>query len=1041
MIERLLARGTLLTVIALVLCVLGLMATFRVPVQMIPDLEVRRISVETRWPGATPQDIEQDILIEQETYLRAIPGLARLKSRASSGRADIELEFPFGVDITRALLEVNNALAQVPDYPENVDQPTVSASSFSQNSFMYLRVTAEPGNPLGLDLDLMQDFVEDHVRPRMERVPGVARVEVGGGAPRQIQIYVDAARLAELGISLAELRERIRSRNRDLSAGDVDSGKRRYLLRTTGRFRDLEELRALIIARRGEALLRLGDVARVELDHFEPQRLSYTDGEQAIGLSVRRLAGSNVVQIKRDLLPVIDEINTRVLAPVGLRLRLLTDDVKYVEASIRNVWQNLALGALLATLVMYGFLRRVPATLVGVMGIPICTIAAFLGLLAFGRTINVISLAGVAFSIGMTLDNSIVVLEAIERERRRGMAPLAAAAAGVRRVWAAVLASTMTTVLVFAPILFIAQEAGQLYSDVAVAIAAAIGVSMLVALTLVPAASTRLRFREAPTPAGASTEPGAGHPDEGLAARAVGAVRWLIATPARRAAYLGGVVLLTVAILLGLTPPAEYLPEGEEPKTFARMIAPPGYNLTEMRRVALRLQEELQPYVGDDPERFARGEVPVPAMAYMNLSVDPGGLRIISETIDPGQINDLMEALTQRFRAEPGMRAFAARGSIISSNDGGTRSVNVDISGAALPDLFSAAQAVYAKAEEVLGDPQIGSEPSSLSLTQPLVQVRPDWVRLAELGLDARDLAYAVAALSDGAFVDEFIIGDDKVDIALYAAEGSAANLQRLAEQPLYTAAGVLPLGALADFVEVADTDEIRRINGQRTVTLNIIAPREIALEDAVALVQTQVLDTLQAQGAIPPGVALDISGAADQLDATRAALAGNFAVAVVLSYLLLVAIFTHWGYPLLILTTVPLGIAGGIAGLALMNLFVRQPFDMISMLGFLILLGTVVNNPILIVDQARHYLREGGVAVQQAVLHAVRSRLRPILMSMITTIFGLSPLVFVPGAGTELYRGVGAIVLFGLLFSTVVTLSFLPVLLTSVLEWRQRRG
>ena len=367
--------------------------------------------------------------------------------------------------------------------------------------------------------------------------------------------------------------------------------------------------------------------------------------------------------------------------------------------------------------------------------------------------------------------------------------------------------------------------------------------------------------------------------------------------------------------------------------------------------------------------------------------------------------------------------------------------MNVDISGAALPDLFSAAQAVYAKAEEVLGDPQIGSEPSSLSLTQPLVQVRPDWVRLAELGLDARDLAYAVAALSDGAFVDEFIIGDDKVDIALYAAEGSAANLQQLAEQPLYTAAGVLPLGALADFVEVADTDEIRRINGQRTVTLNIIAPREIALEDAVALVRTQVLDTLQAQGAIPPGVALDISGAADQLDATRAALAGNFAVAVVLSYLLLVAIFTHWGYPLLILTTVPLGIAGGIAGLALMNLFVRQPFDMISMLGFLILLGTVVNNPILIVDQARHYLRERGVAVQQAVLHAVRSRLRPILMSMITTIFGLSPLVFVPGAGTELYRGVGAIVLFGLLFSTVVTLSFLPVLLTSVLEWRQRRG
>ena len=717
------------------------------------------------------------------------------------------------------------------------------------------------------------------------------------------------------------------------------------------------------------------------------------------------------------------------LASVGLQLRLLTDDVKYVEASVLNVWKNLAIGAFLATAVMFLFLRSLPATLVGVIGVPVCTIAAFMGLLAFGRTINVISLAGVAFSIGMTLDNSIVVLEAIEKERRAGLGRLEAASAGVRKVWSAVLASTLTTILVFAPILFIEEEAGQLYSDVAVAISSAILVSMLVAITLVPAATLRLSNL-------GKAQPGIG--DDNLLKRSLLRwVAWLVATPLRRWSYLALSVGLTAAIILFLTPQAEYLPEGEEPKTFVRMIAPPGYSLSEIEKVAEKLQAELQVYVNDDPARFARGEVKVPAMRYMNLQAESSGLRVIAETIDPDQINDLMNALTERFRQEPDMRAFAARGSIISSNDGGTRSVNVDISGAQLPDLFVAAQAIYARASELMPTAQIGSEPTSLSLTQPMIRVEPDWTRLAELDVSGDDFAFAVSAMADGAYVDEFFVGDDKIDMFVFSDSGNRQSLAELENLPLHTASGVVPLSAVARFVETLDTDQVRRVNGRRTVTVNIVAPREIPLEAAVELVRTRIIDELQANGDIPLDVQLDISGAADQLDATQNALKGNFLIALILSYLLLVAIFTHWGFPLFILITVPLGIAGGIAGLVLMNNFVSQPFDMISMLGFLILLGTVVNNPILIIDQTMHLLREQKLGIEQAVTQAVESRLRPVMMSMITTIFGLSPLVFIPGAGTELYRGVGAIVLFGLLFSTLITLTFLPVLLTTVL----RRG
>ena len=1028
MFEAMLRRGTLMAVIVLIVAVIGLMATLRIPVQMIPDLEVRTISVETRWPGATPQDVEKEILVEQEEYLRAVPNLIRMVSSASTGRADIELEFPFGTDINQALIRVSNALSQVPAYPENVDEPQLSSSSFSDNAFMYFRVVPLAGNPLSVDVDLMRDFVDDFVRTRMERVPGVSQVSVGGGAERQIQIIVDPARLAERGLSLLDVREAVRQRNRDVSGGDVDSGKRRYLLRTVGRFEHVDELQQLIIDQRGGTLIRLGDVAEVRSDHSEIRQLSFANGQPGLSLSVRRESGSNVIDIKQRMLPVMAELNRDVLAPVGMEMHLSSDDVRYVEDSLANVWQNLIIGAVLASLVLYLFLRSWSGTLIAVVGLPLCTIAALIGLQLAGRTINVISMAGVAFAIGMTLDNTIVVLENIERLRRKGMSRFDAALAGVREVWPALLASTLTTVLVFAPVLFIRQEAGQLYSDVAIAISAAIMASMLVAISIVPALASRLGLGSSATTTTGATD---------VVSHWVTA---LIASPLRRGWTIALSVGVTVVAAWWLTPAAEYLPEGEEPKTFSVMSAPPGYSLQEMASIGAEIQAELLPYLTQAPEAFARGESAVPSIRTLNLNVSAGSLRIISESQVPGEIDALMDAIDERFRAYPGMRAFSSRGSIISSNDGGTRSVNLDISGPDLSQIYAVAEAAYRRAESAFDGARIGSSPSNLVLGQPLLQLRPNWDRMAELGMSPQGLGFAVAALSDGAFVDEFFLDNDKIDIYLYGPSGSAQSLAAVPDLPIYTPSGaVLPLRALVEIVETVDTETLRRVNGRRTVTLNIVPPRSVPLETAVETVRTEVVQALQADGLVPPGISIDFSGASDQLDATREALSSNFLVAVALCYLILVAIFVHWGYPLLILTTVPLGVAGGIIGLALMNLFVRQPFDMITMLGFLILVGTVVNNPILVVDQALRNLRESGANAVEAVTQAVQARIRPMLMSTTTTLFGLAPLVFIPGAGVELYRGVGAIVLFGLLFSLLVSLSFLPALLTSVLGRRRR--
>lgn len=1042
MFAALLRQQTLVTVIALIFLLLGIAATLRIPVQMIPDIEARTITVETRWAGATPQDIEKEILIEQEQYLRNVPNLTRMTAMAESGSAEIELEFPFSVDMTAALIQVNNALSQVSSYPTNVDQPRIVSAAFSTDAFLRFHVGTLPGNPRALDIQLMSDFIDDRVRPLMEGVEGVSEVGVSGGAQRQLQILVDPGALAQRGVSLTELRDAITQRNRDVSGGELEAGKRRYLIRTLGRFDDAEALAELIVARQGDSIVRLADVADVRQGQSRLSQLSFYNGQPGIGMDLRRESGANVIDIKYAIEEEIAAINDSILRPEGMEMVLTADDVRYVEASVSNVWSNLLLGAAFATLVMYLILRSARATFIGVIGIPFCTIAAFLGLMLTGRTINVISMAGIAFAIGMSVDNSIVVLENIDRYRRLGLDRIESALRGVQEVWPATLASTATTILVFLPILFIEEEAGQLYSDVAIAVSAAIFASMLVAVTLVPSLCSRFNFSMRNE-----------HEDSPAVSRPSWAgerLDRLIATPFRRGAILVTTVLISGWTIVVLTPPAEYLPEGEEPKTFSVMSPPPGYSLQEMAGIAAQVEDYFLPHVDADPAAFLAGDTEVPPLAYMSMRVAPTRLSVVAEASNPGNIEALMDALTSYYERFPGMRAFASKGSIISSNDGGTRSINLDIAGPDLATVYEAANNLYREAREEFGNPRIQSQPSSLSLDQPLIQIRPDWAQASALGLAAGDVGFSVAALSEGAYVDDFFLDDEKIDIYLYGSQLSLP-LDQLPNLLLHTPSGAtLPLAAVASIDETMDTSVIRRVDSRRTVTLNVIPPPSIALEAGVEQAE-RMLERLRHDGVLPSAVDISISGASDQLNATREALTDNFLIAIVIVYLLLVAIFSHWGYPLLILTSIPLGVVGGIMGLATMNVVgsllpligiapLSQPFDMITMLGFLILMGTVVNNPILVVDQARRRLHNKQLSVQEAVSQAVQTRLRPIAITTLTTLCGLSPLVFIPGEGTELYRGVGAIVLFGLLGASIVTVTFLPALMISVLQLSKRK-
>lgn len=1038
MFDKIVQRGTLTTVVVLIICILGVVAALRIPVQMIPDLEVRTVTIRTAWPGATPQDIEKEIIIEQEEYLRSVPNLQRIISSASFGQASIEMEFPFGIDLNETLIHISNALLQVPSYPINVDEPRIYATSFSSNSFMFFRISPLENNQKNLNIINMQDYIDDHVRTRMETVAGVSLVNVYGGAERQIQIILDTVRLSEKNITIDQVKNAIVARNRDVSGGEVESGKRRYLIRTVGRFSDLDELRNMIINKRGDAITRLHDIAQVRLHHFDIDRLAYTDGKPVIGLSVRRQAGSNVIKIKDELLKLLPQINQEMLHPKGMHMQLIADDVGYVASSIKNVWTNLLLGALLASLVMYIFLRSFKTTMAGVIGIPICTIAAFIGLLITERTINVISLAGIAFAIGMTLDNGIVVLESIEQQRKRGQKKFQASIEGVQQVWPAVLASTLTTILVFVPIIFISEEAGQLYSDIAIAISASILASMLVAIMVIPTLMAQFNTKKE---VNARTDNKAS-----LSQRSISIINAVTNTKTRRWAVITLMPLIAIVILSTLTPPAEYLPEGEEPKTFASLSSPPGYNLTTMSKIGDEIQNYFLPYLNHSADEYDTGKTKVPAIAYLNMSIDPQRIRIISQPKDAKHIKALMQSIEDKYEQYPGMRAFVTRGSIITSNSGGTRSINLDISGPDLNAIYDAALAAYERAQEVFTSPRIRAEPSTLSLSQPLVRVLPKWERAIEVGMDVQSLGFTVSTLTDGAFVDEFFLQDDKIDIFMHGEHDDISKLDSLYKIPIYTPVDtILPLSAIATIEETVDTNIIRRLNSQRTITLNVIPPDNIALETGVEIVKKEIIEYLRNHGQISSNIQINITGASDQLEATKTALTSNYIIAIAIIYLLLVAIFSHWGLPLLIMTSIPLGIAGGIFGFWLFNNISEiisltghnsfiMSFDMITMIGFLILMGTVVNNPILIVHQSMMNKKTGKAAVD-AVQSAVSSRLRPIAMSTLTTIFGLAPLVFLGGEGTELYRGVGVIVMFGLLGTAIVSLTFLPALTVAALK------
>lgn len=1136
--------GVLMTVL------FGLVALTRMPMQLTPEVQSPTITVETRWPGASPQEVEREIVLEQEEQLKSVEGITKLSSESADSKGTITLEFLVGTNMDEALLKVNSRLQQVPEYPEDADQPIISTANAADRPIAWfilssrlpadekivafqkahpevkeqleiVRNTPNPGLAMlrlrllaeeypevrggilpekDIEVTKLRRFAEDEIEARFERVSGVSQSNVLGGLEDELQVVVDSEQLAARQLTISDVRNVLRGQNADTSAGDFWEGKRRWVVRTLGQFRNKEEVENQLLAVSDGAPVYVRDVAEVRLGYKKPDGLVRRFGESSIAVNCVRETGANVLDIMDGLREAVKDIDENILKQRGLQLVQVYDETDYIYSSVDLVQNNIFIGGALTMIVLMSFLHLGIRTLIVVpfiiitavaatfispwffavslaliigagfwfargalvvgLAIPTSIIGTFLILGALGRSLNVISLAGLAFAVGMLVDNAVVVLENIFRRYSLGESPFQAAIKGTQEVWGAVLASTLTTIAVFLPVVFIEEEAGQLFQDIALAISAAVGLSLIVSMTLISTASARLLHKR--DDQGLEDVQRSTHPEDdidqaekkGALHRAiigpiesggaffvkstVGMNAWIQRGTIRRLAVTCVLVGAAVGISWQLWPKVEYLPTGNRNLIFCILIPPPGYNLNQLMELGETVESDLRPYWDIDPESEEAKKLDYPVIGDFFFVARGRQVFMGIRAFDSQRVAELIPLVQQAGSKLPGTFTVAKQSSLFEQGLTGGRTIEVEIIGPDLEKLVAMGGQVLVKSKQMIPNAQVRPIPS-LDLSSPEVHIEPKLMQAAENRVSSADLGYTANALIDGAFAGDYYLGGDKIDLTIIGQSRHIQNTQDVAALSVATPDGrLVSLGALANVKITSGPEQVNHRERQRAITIEVSPPEDMALEDAMDQIQSEIVQPMRENGQLAGGYRINLSGTADKLRDTWAALQFNVLLALMITYLLMAALFESWLYPLVIIFSVPLGAVGGILGLSVLNLFMLQTLDVLTMLGFVILIGTVVNNPILIIHQSLNHINEDGMTPREAILESIRTRIRPIFMTTTTTVLGLLPLVLFPGSGSELYRGLGSVVLGGLIVSTLFTLILVPTLFSLTMDAKE---
>ena len=1030
-------RRPIAVIAAVIMAVLfGLVALNTIPIQLAPDVSRPLISIRTQWNGAAPVEVEREILKPQEEAMKGLQGLQAMTGSAQDGRSRLTLEFSVDQDMDKALLLVANRLDRVGGYPDEAGEPTLDTAGSEDSPIAWFRIVRRAGNER--PIKTYGKIAEDLIQERIERVPGVGGISVYGGSKPEMRIIVEPARMARYGLTVLDVVNKLRGASASISGGSVEEGKRRYAVRTEGEIVSVEQAAAVVLRTMQDpatgrvARVTLGDIASVELGYAKRESFLRANGRPAMGMAVRREIGANVIETIQGIRDTVEELNTGPLVQIGLKVEQVYDETVYIESAINLVTQNIWVGGILAIAILLLFLRSGRATLVVALAIPVSVVASFVAMAAMGRSLNVVSLAGIAFAVGMVVDAAIVVLENIYRLRQRGRPARSAAYEGAKQVWGAILVSALTTVMVFIPIMVMKLDIGQLFRDIAVAISVAVVLSLIVSITVIPALANRLLRKQVKEPGAGIRLPGIDHIGRTFVAGLMGLTRNVVRSRVLAAAVVAVVTTVSVWGTWHYIPPLEYLPDGNTNFVFGFLQTPPGYNLETTRKIAERVEAAVRPHWASETGPESKPGEPPKIDSFFFVAFRARTIMGAS-SVDPARVKEIIPLIRKPVFKEPGTTAFIRQRSIFGRGVGGSRSINLDIAGGELETILGVAQDAFDRVNRVMPREQgyqVRARPG-LELGAPEVRVLPDPVRLADNGVSARELGLTVDAFNDGLRVAEITVDGERIDLMLMGPVDNVTQTQGIAALPVVTKSGkILPVGSLADVIVTSGPTEIRHIERSRTVTLQITPAPAVALGDAMDSLRQQVIGPLFEAG-LPDGVKLRMSGTANKLDRTWTEMKYNLLIALAIVYLVMAVLFESFVYPLIIVLSVPLATAGGVIGLRIVGLYHFQALDMLTLLGFVILIGIVVNNAILLVHQTLFLIREEAMGYDAAIVEATRNRVRPIFMSTLTSVFGMLPLVLFPGAGSEIYRGLGSVVIGGLALSALLTLTIIPPLLS----------
>ena len=990
----------------LMVALLGVFALVKLPIQLFPNVEEPVISIFTGWRAAAPAEIESEIIEPQERALAGLRGMRSLNAFANQGSSFLNLQFAVGTDMQATMLEVISRMNQLPPLPRDAQAPQISlgedGGNGPNNTLSWFFVQLLPGTPG--PIDNYRRRIEELFRNRIESIPGVANVRINFGSDEELQIVFDPERAAELGIQIPRMAQ-VAGSVGDVSGGFVDIGRRQYTVRFAGRYA-VDQFSDLVLEWRDGRPVRLGDVATIQVKRGDRSELALQNGNPAIGIQIMKENDANVLETLTAVKTEIASLRDKELAAMGLSIAQSFDPSVFIDQAIDMVTGNLFAGILLAVAVLWYFVRDRRATLLVGLSIPICLTVTLIMLYAFGRTLNVISLAGLAFGVGQALDTAIVMLEAIAQQRDKGLGRLEATLAGAKQVWPALLASTVTAVIVFLPIVFMRDAVSQLFADLALTISIAVIASLIVAVTALPLAASRWL----------NTEDVHKGSNERYAAIADWIVRW---TDDARRRYLTVAVLFLAPVVLTwvLLPPLDYLPPVKRDAIDGFIQTPPGTNIDTIEREFVQpFAARLAPYMAGEKQ---------PALKNYYVLSGPFGSSIGVRPLDPDNIDELGRLINEEILVGfPDTQAFARQGNLFGGFGDG-RNIDFQLQATDFPALLAAARTAEKLIQEKMPGAQVQAF-QGLEMAEPELRLSPDDRRLNEVGWSRGDIGTVVRALGDGMFVGEYFDGERRLDMILRASKWDSP--EALAETPIATPAGnVLPLGELVQVESTVGTGGLRRVDGHRTIGLNVSPPKELSLGQAVELLKRDVEPQIRA--ALPADGAVHYEGNAGSLREALANMAQNLAIALMALFLLLAALFRSAKDSLYVILTIPLASFGGVLALVLLRLVTAQTLDLLTMVGFVVLMGLVVNNAILLVDQARSEMRDGA-PVRAAVQSALATRTRPILLTTLTTLFGMLPLVFVPGPGSVLYRGLGTVLVGGMAVNSVFTLVLLPTLL-----------